>query len=231
MSAAIMGAGELRRQTMAAPRTLPPPLESGDHLSRDEFHRRYLEHPEIKRAELVDGVVYVSSPVGYEHSEPHSSAVGWLYIYKSQTPGVRISDNGTIFLPTGDEVQPDGCLFRLHPEGRIQIVARREGRRKARYLEGTPDLVFEIAASSASYDLHSKKRAYEASGVPEYLVWLIYERQIRWFRLQDGRYVEVEPDEHGVIESTVFPRLRLAVAKMLEGDDAGVLAALDASRA
>jgi Uma2 family endonuclease len=216
---------------MAVPRAQTPPLESGDHLSRDEFHRRYLEHPEIKRAELVDGVVYVSSPVGFDHSEPHSSAVGWLYVYRTRTPGVRSADNGTIFLPTGDEVQPDGCLFRLLPEGRIRIVERREGRRKTRYLEGTPDLVFEVAASSASYDLHSKKRAYERAGVPEYIVWQVYDRRITWFRLHDGRYIEVEPDENGIIESLVFLGLRLAVVKMLDGDDAGVLAALDAEKA
>ena len=213
---------------MAVPQTLPPPLESGDHLSRDEFHRRYLEHPEIKRAELVDGVVYVSSPVGFEHSEPHSLVVAWLVVYRTRMPGVRTSDNGTIFLPTGDEVQPDGCLFRLHPEGRIRIIERREGKRKAQYLEGTPDLVFEVAASSASYDLHSKKQAYEQSGVPEYIVWQVYERRITWFRLHEGRYIEVAPDENGVIESAVFPGLRLAVTKMLGGDEAGMLAALDA---
>jgi len=37
-------------------------LESGDHLTHEEFHRRYLERPDIKKAELVEGVVYVSSP-------------------------------------------------------------------------------------------------------------------------------------------------------------------------
>lgn len=216
---------------MAAPRTIPPPLESGDHLSQDEFHRRYLEHPEIKRAELVNGVVYVSSPVGIEHAEPHGQAVGWLYVFRARTPSVHLSDNGTVFLPTGDEVQPDACLYRLEPAGNIRLVKRREGKHTVEYLEGAPEFVFEVAASSASYDLHSKKRAYERSGVLEYVVWLIYERQIRWFDLKEGHYVEVEPDEHGVIESAVFPGLRLAVEKMLSGDDAGVLAALDAGDA
>ncbi len=213
---------------MAVPRTVPPPLESGDHLSTDEFHRRYLEHPEIKRAELVDGVVYVSSPVGNQHSVPHGSVVGWLYVYKLRTPGVHLAVDGTTFLPTGDEVQPDGCLYRLPPLGNIRVIERQEGKRKSRYLEGVPDLVFEVAASSASYDLHSKKRAYERSGVPEYIAWQVYEARIDWFRLVDGRYVTIEPDANGIIESTTFPGLRLAVAKMLDGDDAGVIAELNA---
>ncbi|MGD9891995.1 MAG: Uma2 family endonuclease [Dehalococcoidia bacterium] len=212
---------------MAVPRTLPPPLESGDHLSRDEFHRRYLDHPEIKRAELVDGVVYVSSPVSNSHSEPHGVAVGWLLVFRASSPGIRLADNGTVFLPSGDEVQPDACLYRVPPTGNVRLVKRREGRHTVEYLEGAPEFVFEVAASSASYDLHSKMRAYEQSGVLEYVVWQIYEQRITWFRLRDGRYVEVEADENGVIESAVFPGLRLAIAKMLSGDVAGVLAALD----
>lgn len=215
---------------MAAPRTAPPPLESGDHLSRDEFHRRYLQHPEIKRAELIEGVVYVSSPVGYDHSDLHSAVVGWLFSYRVRTPGVGLADNGTLFLPTGDEVQPDACLYRLPPHGGVRFVERREGRRTTRYLEGAPELIFEVAASSASYDLHSKKRAYERSGVQEYIVWQIYERRITWFRLEQGRYVEVEPDHRGVIESRVFPGLRLAVDAMLAGDYGRVLAELAGHR-
>jgi len=47
-----------------------------------------------------------------------------------------------------------------------------------------------------------------------------------WFRLEDGGDGEVMPDARGVIESAVFPGLRLAVEKLLAGDDAGVIAAL-----
>jgi Uma2 family endonuclease len=63
--------------------------------------------------------------------------------------------------------------------------------------------------------------------VPEYVVWQMREQRIDWFRLQDGRYVRVEPDARGVIESAAFPGLRLAVPKLLAGDNAGVLAELE----
>ena len=33
-----------------------PPLESGDHLTRHEFERRYQARPDIKKAELIEGV-------------------------------------------------------------------------------------------------------------------------------------------------------------------------------
>ena len=214
---------------MAVPTSARIPLESGDHLTREEFHRRYLAQPDI-RAELVEGVVYVSSPVGTEHSEPHSSAAGWLHAYRLRAPGVRVAIDGTVILPGDNEVQPDVCLYRLAPEGDVHLVRRREGRRTVTYLEGIPGVVFEVAASSASYDLHSKLRVYERAGVPEYIVWQVYDRRIRWFRLEDGRYRDVEPDARGVIESQVFPGLRLAVGKMLAGDDTGVLAALEGRR-
>jgi hypothetical protein len=49
-----------------------PPLESGDRLPRDEFERRYRAMPNLKKAELIEGVVYVASPLRAEaHSKPH----------------------------------------------------------------------------------------------------------------------------------------------------------------
>ncbi|MGH2587849.1 MAG: Uma2 family endonuclease [Dehalococcoidia bacterium] len=213
---------------MATRTAPPPPLESGDHLSRREFHRRYLARPDIKRAELIEGVVYVSSPVSADHSLPHASVIGWLYVYKSRTPGVALADNGTILMGDDSEVQPDACLYREPPHGNVRVIVKERG---TRYLQGAPGLIVEVAVSSASYDLHSKLRLYEGMGVPEYVVWQVYERRIDWFRLSNGRYVRVEPDKRGVIESSVFPDLRLAVAKLLAGDDAGVIAELlDAQR-
>ena len=96
------------------------------------------------------------------------------------------------------------------------------------YVDGPPDLVFEIAASSASYDLHSKKRSYERAGVPEYIVWRVLDGVIDWFHLDQGKYVTRQPDAAGVIESVNFPGLRLPVAAMLANDDTAVMAAVSA---
>src|SRR5437867_3223686 len=89
----------------------PVSLESGDRLTREEFHRRYLERPDIKKAELVEGVVYVSSPVRFtHHGQPHGAVVGWLYAYAARVPGLLLGDNATVFLDDGNEVQPDVIL-------------------------------------------------------------------------------------------------------------------------
>ena len=196
------------------------PLESGDRLTRAEFERRYATRTDIKKAELIEGVVYVSSPVRIDqHAEPHAFVVTWLGVYRARHRDVRLADNGTVRLDTDNEPQPDAMLFR--DDGREQSRIDEDG-----YLVGAPDLVVEVSASSASYDLGAKMSVYRRNGVREYIVWQILEERIDWFRLGDDVYQPVAPDAEGIIESAVFPGLRLNVDAMLEGDLAAVLAAL-----
>ncbi|MFN8633625.1 MAG: Uma2 family endonuclease [Chloroflexota bacterium] len=195
-------------------------LESGDHLTREEFHRRYLARADIKKAELVEGVVYVASPVRFDrHGQPQFLVVTWLGVYVAMTPGVQPGgDNTTVYLEGGNEVQPDAFLWRPEAGG---AYLTDDG-----YLVGAPQLVVEVAASSASYDLHSKLEAYRRNGVPEYVVWRVLDRAIDWLVLRDGSYVRVAPDADGIIESEQFPGLRLHVESMLAGDLTAVLAVL-----
>lgn len=204
---------------MQAPATKPVILESGDRLTRAEFHRRYCERPDIKKAELVEGVVYVASPVRLNfHGEPLGWMVVWLGTYAAARPDLRLGDNTTVLLDDRNEVQPDAFLMREAPGGpRLTDDG---------YVEGAPQLVVEIAGSSAAYDLHDKMEAYRRNGVAEYVVWNTMEGLIDWFRLKDGAYVWVEPLA-GVIESSSFPGLLLNVSKMLAGDLATVLATLN----
>lgn len=195
------------------------PLENGDRLTRPEFERRYHAMPKVKKAELIEGVVYMGSPVRFEpHAEPHSNIIGWLWVYRSATPGVRLGDNATTRLDLENEPQPD-ALLRIASGGNSSISE--DG-----YVEGAPELVVEIAASSASYDSHDKLRMYRRNGVQEYLVWKIYNNRIDWFQLNEGEYILLEPDAAGIIRSQVFPGLWLAVSAMLEGNLAEVLAVL-----
>jgi Uma2 family endonuclease len=193
-------------------------LESGDNLSRVEFHQRYCQRPDIKRAELIDGVVYVASPVSDFHGAPHLSVASWLGAYRARHPELHASDNVTVFLGDDTEVQPDACLWREEPDG-LHLTA--EG-----YIEGAPQLVVEVAATSASYDLHQKLDIYRRNGVRDYIVWRVFDAMVNWYGLRNGQYVLMEPDESGIIESQSFPGLRLNVPKLLADDLAGVLAEL-----
>src|SRR3954452_12290565 len=99
---------------MATRTEAPVSLESGDHLTREEFHLRYLARPDIKKAELVEGVVYVASPVRFDaHGRQHAIVVGWLLAYVATTPGVELGDNSTVILDDANEIQPDALLFRV----------------------------------------------------------------------------------------------------------------------
>jgi hypothetical protein len=102
------------RRSASRPSGLPP-LAAGDRLGRAEFERRYLAHPEIRKAELVEGVVYVPSLVHYaQHGQPHFNIVTWLGVYHAGLAGVSAGDNVTVRLDFENEVQPD-ALLRLEP--------------------------------------------------------------------------------------------------------------------
>ncbi len=197
-------------------RAFPPPLESGDYLSRGEFHRRYEAHPEIKKAELIEEVVYVGSRVRIEaHSYPHANMVAWLGIYMASTLGVTAADSATVLLDLDNEVQPDAFL-RLEQGGKSRIT-------EDDYLEGAPELVVEIAASSVSYDLHIKKHVYQRNGVQEYLTVQVYDQKVDWFILRDGVYETLPPDENGVLRNEVFPGLWLQPETLWSDDLAAML--------
>jgi Uma2 family endonuclease len=200
-------------------RTSVPPLENGDRLTRAEFERRYEAMPDLKKAELIEGEVYVGSPVRHrQHGKPHSQLNGWLSVYMSGTPGVEAGDNGSIRLDLDNVPQPDAYLM-IEPERGGQARISEDD-----YIEGAPELVAEIAASSVSYDLGRKLHAYRRNGVKEYIVWRVQDREVDWFVLREGRYEPLTPGADGVLRSEAFPGLWLDPAALLRGDLASVLA-------
>ena len=198
-----------------------PPLAPGDRLTRAEFERRYHAHPEIKKAELIEGVVYMPSPVHHKrHGGPHFALGGWLVAYVAATPGIEGSDNATVRLDNQNEVQPD-LLLRLREEyGGNSCISADD------YIAGPPELVIEIAATSANYDMHDKRQTYARSGVQEYLLVLTYDRAVHWFALHDGEYVLQKGDADGNLYSKIFPGLCLNVEALWAQDLTGLLSTL-----
>ncbi len=205
-------------QTLSQPRRLQkktavPPLENGDRLTQKEFHRRYEAMPEDVKAELIKGVVYMSSPVRVKkHGKPHGRMMSFLGIYQFSTESVDLLDNITYIANEKYEPQPDAVL---------RIEENKDGNswvNENDYLEGSPELVVEIASSSSSYDLHDKLELYEQKGVQEYIVWRVLDNQIDWFGLENGKYKKFTADKGGIIESDVFPGLRLNVEALLNDD-------------
>lgn len=202
--------------TAISPILTIPPLENGDKLTRYEFERRYHAMPNLKKAELIEGVVYVASPLRIKsHGEPHAYIMTWLGVYKAATPGIGFADNATVLIDTDNEPQPD-ALLRIETGGQSRI-------NKDDYVEGAPELIVEIAASSASYDLHEKLKVYRRNQVQEYLIWRVYDHQFDWFRLQQGEYIQLQANADNIICSQIFPGLWLDKIALLGGDLGKVL--------
>ena len=194
-----------------------PPLAHGDRLDAVEFRRRYEAMPEDLRAELIGGIVYLHmSPVSHRrHGKPHLRMGGWLIAYELMTPGLEYGDNATVRLGDDDEPQPDLLLMLPADADGAAVIDDDD------YVAGAPELVVEIANSSAHFDLNAKMEAYRGAGVREYVVWNVPARAIDWFVLGNGAYARQEPTD-GTLTSRVFPGLRLDVEAMLRGDNRAV---------
>jgi hypothetical protein len=201
------------------PHTPPiPPLKAGDRLTRAEFERRYEAMPNLKKAELIEGVVHMPSPVRFDqHGSPHADLIGWLGFYRAGTRGVRVGDNSTIRLDLENEPQPDALMY-------IQEAFGGQARIDADgYMEGGPELVAEIAASTVRTALNDKRRVYLRHGVREYIVWRVEDRAIDWFVLHQGQYDPLPLTPTGLYQSECFPGLWLDPAALMAFDLARVL--------
>ncbi|MEM8778760.1 MAG: Uma2 family endonuclease [Cyanobacteria bacterium P01_G01_bin.49] len=193
-----------------------PPLENGDQLTSLEFERRYATMPHIKKAELIEGVVYLAAALRFrQHGKPHAHIIGWLAQYEASTPGVELADNATVRLDQKNTPQPD-ALLRITKGGQ-SIISEDD------YVEGAPELIVEIAASTVSLDLHDKLNAYQQNRVQEYLVWRVYDHEIDWFCLKRGKYIKLEADQKGVIKSEFYTGLWLNYQELLKGNLSKVL--------
>lgn len=193
-----------------------PPLRHGDRLTRDEFERRYNAMPEINKAELIEGVVYMPSPVAYDHSESQFDLISWLGLYEILTPGVQGGDNGSIRLDMGNMPQPDAYLRILQSHGGQARLSR------DRYVEGSPEWIGEVAVSSIGFDLTTKLEVYRCNGVREYLIWRVPDRAIDWFVLRGEQFEPLPLTPPGWYRSEVFPGLWLDPAALVRGDKATV---------
>lgn len=209
---------------MSTPATLPktkpirgtiPPLEHGDQLTSREFERRCNAMPDLKKAELLDGEVFMGSPARLNlHGRPHAAVITWLGTYSARTPRTIVGDNSTLRLDDENEPQPDVVLL-IHPGGQANVD-------KEDYITGPPELAVEVATSSVSYDMHRKLRIYRRFGVREYLIWRVSDGELDWFVLRGADYEPLASGDDDLLRSAAFPGLWLDAAALLAGDLARV---------
>lgn len=152
-----------------------------------------------------------------DHGIPQGQIIGWLTVYQSATPNVVVSGNATLRLDWENEPEPDACMWIRGGSARVSDDG---------YLVGAPELIVEVSATTASYDLHEKLRAYRRNGVGEYLVLLSHEQEVRWYNWQGGVEEILVPGGDGVIRSRQFAGLWLHPGRFWAGDLAGVLGVL-----
>jgi Uma2 family endonuclease len=194
-------------------------LVAGDSLTRREFMRRWQVSPQVRRAELVGGVVYMPSPVSLTHAQTEANVAHWLGHYALHTPGAQVLAQATWYL-LGDAPQPDVALRTL-PE--LGGMSHDDGE----YPAGPPELVAEVCLSSTSYDMHQKRQLYEAAGVPEYVAILLRDKEVRWHVLEQGGYQLLAAARKSVFQSQIFPGLWLNAAALLSGRIADVVRTLE----
>jgi Uma2 family endonuclease len=195
-----------------------PTLYSGDRMTQREFHRAYQRTPEGVKAELIDGVVYMASPVGVEHGRRHFHLGAILAMYEAATPGVQGVDNTTTILGPKDEPQPDLAL-------RIISECGGQSRVEDNLIVGVPELIVEIAHSSRALDLHGKRRAYARNGGVEYIVADIEDERLHWIDLRTDRDLIADPD--GLCRLQSFPGLWIDGPALFAYDLARLTAALN----
>jgi hypothetical protein len=179
-------------------------------VSRDEFPRRWELLPDLKHAQLLDGIVYIASPVSTRHSSFHSNFVIWLGTFMARTPGCEGLTEATTLME--NDAPPPDIALRILP--RFGGQSRDEGP----YLAGAPEVIVEVAASSRARDLGPKSQLYLKAGVREFLTALVEEERIVWR--------EVPTDSLGIFRSRVFPGLWLDEPAMWRRDMAQVLEVL-----
>ncbi len=190
-------------RTMSAPQATPlkngvPLLANGDRMKQPEFHRRYLASPDDVKFELIEGIVYMASPLRWKHGN-YSQELSLVFgLYRAATTGVEAGDNATILLGEESEPQPN-LVLRILPEYGGQSRLEEE------YDARAPELLAEIAYSSRAIDLNQKRNDYEHNGVVEYLVLSIEDQELHWFHFPSAKMIR--PNRQGVSRSLVFPGL------------------------
>jgi Uma2 family endonuclease len=206
-------------QSAPKPRKHVPPLENGDHLDQATFHQRYEAMPGV-RAELIGGIVYMSSPQKIRHGFHQRKLSRLVDEYVEATPGTEGCVNTTSILGPDAEPQPDTCLLILPEYGGQAAVDEND------YLAGAPEWVGEISDSTESIDLNRKKVDYEKAGVRECMVVAVRTQQLFWFIRRRGKFKPLAAGKDGIFRSETFPGFWLDAAALLQRDGQRLLAIL-----
>lgn len=203
---------------MTNPQPLVSRLVTGIHMSREEFLRAWEATPELKNAELIEGIVYVPSPVSPSHAFFDSLLISRLVIYAASKPGLEAGNNAT-WIMLESSPQPDAHLRRLPEFGGTSGIA-------GNLLNGAPELAVEICVTSREVDFGPKLALYQRAGVREYITLETLISRVQWRVLDNGSCRNIEPDAEEVFRSDFLPGLWLDSKALWSRDSGALLATL-----
>ncbi len=191
----------MAQATLVTPRAQP--------VQKQWTYEDYLALPDDgQRYEIIEGVLYVTNAPNIDHqftvSEIHRQMGNFVMEHKL---GYVLTAPFEIHLSeTTRPVQPD--IFFIKIENWPSPGAK--------FFEGAPDLIVEVASpSSVRTDQHVKFSAYERAGVPEYWIVNPKSRFVEVFTLSGGEYALLgQFTEAEVIESTVLAGLRITTSTL-----------------
>jgi Uma2 family endonuclease len=161
------------------------------------FEEFYALIPNGRKADLINGAIYMASPDNTQAGELFMWLGGLVDLYVDEKDLGRVYGLRIAFrLDDGNGPEPDIAFVR---KDRLRLLRRG-------YFAGAPDLAVEIVSPDSIDRDYVKKRAqYQEAGVREY--WIIdpLRQKVTWLRLDaKGKYREVRPRKGG-LHSQVLP--------------------------
>ncbi|MFB8792927.1 MAG: Uma2 family endonuclease [Microcoleus sp.] len=161
-------------------------------------------HPE-ERVELLSGNIIKMSAKGTAHTSALGRTDRLLQNLFGNLAWVRMQD--PIALDDNSEPEPDIAVVRIDP---FDYATHHP----------TPSevyLIIEVADSSLTFDREIKAKAYARSGIADYWVLNVNNRQLHIFRepAVDGYQSELILGENGSISPLQFPTVNIAIQEML----------------
>jgi hypothetical protein len=201
--------------------TIAPPLADGQLVSLEEFEQRFDATPDLKHAELLDGVAYLRHDGRAFAGSCRAALIGWLGVYSASTRFLLPGAHGHVALDDRNELQPDAILA-VRPEAGGTVVLDATG-----VVRSAPDFAADVFTTTNATLLPKRIAAHERGGTLEYLVWYAEHKCVDWLVRERGEFVAMNPDPaDGLLKSVAFPGLWLDATALLNGDLDTVLAAL-----
>jgi len=196
------------------------PLQGGERMRRNEFERRFDATPGLKRAELVEGTVWIPPQMGeVRYGSARMALIGLIGSYCAATPGVSGGAHGHIRLDAVNMPQPDVSVHLGKAYGGQSRIDA-DG-----YLEGAPEFVADVVRQRAEWPT-GRVEALRRNGVREFAVWRVDDCLIDWFVVRDGKQERLEMGADGVYRSRVLPGLWVDPVALLTDERARAMAVM-----